>query len=74
MPTVRRRVLRQPRPQPAPDPHRQQQINQRRTCLAETRASLDRWMSRLRRAFHAVERLQLKASSLERQIRKLEQA
>jgi hypothetical protein len=56
MSTVRRRVLRPVRPQESPaqqQAHRRQQ--KRREQLAKERAALDRWMSRLKRAFHAVE-------------------
>jgi hypothetical protein len=73
MSTVRRRVLRPPRGT-APDPQKQLQIEKRRTKLELERASLDRWMLRMKRAFHAFEKQQHRVSRLERQIRQLEQA
>ena len=74
MTTVRRRILRQARTQTAADSRRQQQIADQRAKLQRERASLDRWMTRLKRAFHAVEKQQRRIAGLERNIRKLEQA
>jgi hypothetical protein len=55
MSTVRRRVLRPARQQEALAQQAQRRQQKRREQLAKERASLDRWMSRLKRAFHAVE-------------------
>jgi hypothetical protein len=64
--TPRRRVLR-PLPAIAPvDPRQQARIQKRREQLAKERAALDRWMVRLKRAFHAVERQQRRIARLER--------
>ena len=72
MTVPRRRVL---RPRPAPvsiDPRRQQQMHKRREQLAKERSALDRWMARLRRAFHAVEKQQARITRLERVLAKLQ--
>jgi hypothetical protein len=71
MSTPRRRVLRPARPT-VPDPQREQQLRRRCEQLAKERGSLDRWMARLKRAFHAVERQQARVSRIERQLRTLE--
>ena len=68
MSTPRRRVLRR---SPATDTvslREQQRIQKRRDQLEKERVALNRWMARLRRAFHAVEKQQAKISRLERQI------
>ena len=44
----------------------------RREQLAKEQSGLTRWMSRLKRAFHAVERQQAKVSRVEREISRLE--
>jgi hypothetical protein len=43
-----------------------------RTHLGQERITLTRWMARLRRAFHTVERTQQRISRLERQLARLE--
>jgi hypothetical protein len=43
-----------------------------RARLEAERAALARWMTKLRRAFHAVERSQRRLASLERQMARLE--
>lgn len=73
MTRVRRRVVRQPSAAPAIDPRRQQQIADRRAKIEKERTSLARWMTRLKRAFHAVEKQQRRIAGLERQLRRLEQ-
>ena len=70
MTTPRRRVLRPLRP-PAGDCVRERKLAARRVRLATERQSLDRWMSRLKRAFHAVEKQQNKVARLERSIEQL---
>jgi hypothetical protein len=62
----RRRVLRPLPPASAVDSRQQARIQKRHTQLAKERASLDRWMARLKRAFRAVERQQLRIARLER--------
>ena len=67
MTTPRRRVLR-PISHDAGDGVRERKLAGRRLRLAAERQSLDRWMSRLKRAFHAVEKQQTKIARLERAI------
>ncbi len=70
MTTPRRRIVR-----PTPDPsaqERQRQAQKLRTRLDRERVILARWMSRLKRAFHAVEKAQLKVTRIERQLARLE--
>jgi hypothetical protein len=64
--------VRSPPPPLAPDERRQRQLAGLRSRLEEQRQALARWMSRLRRAFHAVEKQQLSIHRLDRQISKLE--
>ena len=71
MSTPRRRLVR-----PIPPPSRpdcQRKVQKLRTRLEQDRAALARWMSRLKRAFHAVEKHQLRITRLERQITQLEE-
>ena len=72
MSAPRRRLVR-PATAP-PDQQRQRRLRKLREGLERERAALARWMARLRRAFHAVERQQLRTARLERQIAKLEEA
>ena len=67
MTTTRRRVLR-PAPAAAPEAREQQRLVRARAQLATERAALTRWMQRLRRAFHAVEKHQSRVSRLERRL------
>ena len=68
MSTPRRRVLR-PTQATRPADARQQALQQKRhEQVARERASLDRWMARLKRAFHAVEKQQKRIARLERQL------
>jgi len=70
MTTPRRRVLRPLRLGEA-DGAREPKLAARRVRLAAEKQSLDRWMSRLKRAFHAVEKQQAKVARLERAIEQL---
>jgi hypothetical protein len=72
MTTLRRRLVRPPASSPAADPQRQRRLHKLRSRLETERQALARWMSKLRRAFHAVERLQTSVSRVERQISHLE--
>ena len=54
--TVRRRVLRSPTSVVTTDPVNQRRIQRRRAKLEKERRSLGRWMVRLERAFHAMEK------------------
>lgn len=70
MTTPRRRVLRPVRPE-AGDGVRERKLAARRVRLAAEKQSLDRWMSRLKRAFHAVEKQQAKIARMERAIEQM---
>ena len=72
--TPRRRVLRQSPNEPTIDPRQQARLQKRREQLAKEQATLQRWMSRLRRAFHALERQQARVARLERLLAQYEQA
>jgi hypothetical protein len=66
MPPVRRRVLR-PTPPPSRDARDERRCQRLRAKFAADQAALRRWMSRLKRAFHAVERLQAVIARCEKQ-------
>jgi len=68
----RRRIVRPIRPVTV-DTRRQDQLIDRRSRLQTEQESLARWMKRLRRAFHAVEKNQARVCRLEREIARLEQ-
>jgi hypothetical protein len=70
--TPRRRLVRRPAHPPTGDERRQRQLARLRVRLDEQRQALARWMSRLRRAFHAVEKHQRSIHRLDRQITQLE--
>jgi hypothetical protein len=70
--TPRRRLVRRPSHPPTGDERRQRQLARLRVRLEAQRAALVRWMSRLRRAFHAVEKHQQGIHRIERQITHLE--
>ena len=74
MSTPRRRILRPARTGVVVQPRHHLQIEKRRTRLERERASLAKWMTRLRRAFHSVEKQLRRISSLERQLARLEQS
>lgn len=71
MSTARRRILRSPRSS-AEESRRHQKLLSRRSRLQKEQQSLARWMTRFKRAFHAVEKQQKTVSWLEREITKLE--
>lgn len=71
MTTVRRRVLRSGEPVAA-ERRRLRLLERKHQQLIKERDSLKRWMTRLKRAFHAMEKLQAKIARLERQISELE--
>jgi hypothetical protein len=68
----RRRLLRPARPSADHGP-RQTKLLARRSRLEAEQQCLTRWMSRLKRAFHAVEKQQGKVTRLEREIARLQQ-
>jgi len=67
----RRRILR-PGRTVAEDGPRQTKLLARRSRLETEQQALCRWMSRLKRAFHAVEKQQQKVTRLEREIARLQ--
>ena len=73
MTTPRRRLVRSPPTLPANDAARQRQIQRLRANLEREQAALGRWMVKLRRAFHSVEKIQLRVRRLERQIARQEE-
>lgn len=70
MSNPRRRILRFPTTSRPADSQRQSQ--RLRSRLSKERSALARWMTRLRRAFHAVEKHQVRIARLERQLTKEE--
>jgi hypothetical protein len=66
--TARRCVLRSA-PTSMTDSRLQQRLAKVREQLSDERVSLARWMSRLRRAFHAIEKHQSRIGRLERRLR-----
>jgi hypothetical protein len=70
MTTLRRLVIRPTRAVPA-DSILHRKLASRREQLEREQASLSRWMSRMRRAFHTVEKQQKKVARLEREIERL---
>jgi hypothetical protein len=64
----RRRVLRPAHTATVADLRRQAAAERRRAKLAKEREALNRWMGRLRRAFHAVEAAQRRIGRLERAV------
>jgi hypothetical protein len=77
MSTVRRRILRPDLPirtDRAADQRHRLAVAKAQRRLEQERIALARWMSRLKRAFHAVERGQLRVSRFERKLAQLEQS
>lgn len=72
MSSPRRRLVRPP-PSPAPPASPSRQLLKLRTRLTQERDTLSRWMRRLKRAFHAMEKSQEKVARIERQIARLEE-
>jgi hypothetical protein len=73
MSTPRRRIV---RPASAIDQAAQQRhrrAQKLRGRLVDDRTALARWMSRLKRAFHAVEKFQQRVARLDRQLATLEE-
>jgi hypothetical protein len=68
MTAPRRRILRPVAAAHAADARRQAQRERQRDKLAKEQQALQTWMRRLRRAFHAIERIQGRISRLQRQI------
>ena len=74
MSTPRRRILRADRTASVAPVRHHVQLDKRCARLERERASLARWMTRLRRAFNAVEKQQRRIRYLERQLTRLEKA
>jgi hypothetical protein len=75
MPAIRRRILRpdsSSRQASATDQRRRAAAAKTLRRLDNERIALARWMTRLKRAFHAVERGQLRVSRLERKLAQLD--
>lgn len=66
MTTIRRRVLRPAPELAASDPRERRRSERQRAQLTADRQALRRWMSRLKRAFNSVDRLQARIARLER--------
>jgi hypothetical protein len=64
---LRRRVLRPPAQWPA-DPAAARRREKRQAQLAATRQALRRWLTKLRRAFNTVDKLQARIARLEREL------
>jgi hypothetical protein len=71
MTAPRRRLIRPASPN-TPSPEQQRRPQRLRASLERERATLARWMARLKRTFHVAERQQQRTARLERQITKLE--
>jgi hypothetical protein len=74
MATSRRQIIRPPCASPRPEPQRQRQIQKLRERLERERATLARSMTRLKRAFHGMEKTQAKIARLERTLNRQENA
>jgi hypothetical protein len=68
MSTPRRRLVRPSLPPAISGPNRQAQLQKVRTRMDQERGALTRWMSRLKRAFHAVEKIQQRINRLEKKL------
>ena len=69
--TPRRRLIRPHQP-PTNDRADQERIQKLRSRLEAERTTLVRWMVRLKRAFHAVEKIQRRMNRIERQLARSE--
>ena len=65
MTTVRRRILRPQRTTAVEDPRRQARLVRQREQLVKSRASLKRWLTRLKRAANTVADLHQRIARLE---------
>src|SRR6516162_9042703 len=71
--TAPRRRLVRPAAPGTPGPEHQRRLQKLRANLKRERAALARWMARLKRAFHSVEKCQVRMARFERAIRKMEE-
>ncbi|WP_417385375.1 hypothetical protein [Gimesia sp.] len=72
MTRVRRQIQRQQREDPAVEARRITRMRKKSADLAKEQEALGRWMTRLKRAFHKVEKLQERIARMERQLADLE--
>ena len=68
MTSPRRRIVRPPGAPPGPSPRQQQRHRTLAARLDKARADLRRWMAKLRRAFHAVEKQMQTINRVKRQL------
>jgi hypothetical protein len=68
----RRQIIRLAAATRTANPDRQLRLQRLHSRLEQERRFLRKWMARLRRAFHAVEKLQLRISRIERTITRQE--
>jgi polyhydroxyalkanoate synthesis regulator phasin len=73
MAKVRRRIQRPARSTATTDARRQARLQKKHEQLAKEQAALSRWTSKLKRAFHTVEKQQQRIARLEKQLSQLEQ-
>jgi hypothetical protein len=73
MSAPRRQLIRPLSAAPPVTPQQQRRLQKLRTRLEQERAVLARWMTKLRRAFHSVERGQARLTRMEKEIARLEQ-
>lgn len=73
MSTPRRNIVRQTPALAVVSPQDQHRLQRVRSRLEQERVSHSRWMARLKRAFHAIEKSQARLARLERQLARQEQ-
>jgi hypothetical protein len=73
MAEARRRLVRPPPAPPTPDAQRQRRLDQLRARLERERGMFTRWLTRLKRAFHVVEKQLRRMARIERQIHQQEE-
>jgi len=73
MSTPRRRLIRPPQGPTTRRPPLDPQAQKLRSKLDKERAVFIRWMTRLKRAFHTVEKSQRRINHLERQLARMEE-
>ena len=74
MTRVRRRVLRNQQTITASEARRLDRLQKKREQLDKERAALNCWTTKLKPAFHSMEKLQARISRIERDIVRLEQS
>ena len=73
MSTPRRRIVRPPATVPVSPARSLPRVHKLQSRLQKERLALARWMARLKRAFHAMERGQRQVNRLERQLNQLQE-